>query len=266
MCRLLNVSRATFYRRPTKKEHKDDSTITGLVIKIFKESYENYGGRRIRRQIIKETGLCVSRRKIRQIMRENDLFSTYQVKNFKTYKTIRGSNNDPIGNELDRDFQDRKPLEYLVSDLTYVRVGKVWNYVCFISDVYNREIVGYAVGENKDADLVLKALQTIDYNLDDVGCFHSDRGLEFKNKSIENVLTMFDIQRSLSYPGCPYDNAVAESLNHTSKVEFLERFKYRTTEELELKVFEFVYWYNNKRLHSFLDYMAPIEYRIQNTH
>ena len=58
-------------------------------------------------------------------------------------------NEEPIRNVLNREFKVDKEMSVLVSDLTYVKVGKRWNYICFFIDLYNREIVGYSVGEKK---------------------------------------------------------------------------------------------------------------------
>ncbi len=98
----------------------------------------------------------------------------------------------------------------VVSDLTYVRVGMSWNYICVLIDLFNREIIGYSAGTNKTASLVKQAFQTIKGNLKDIQIFHTDRGNEFKNQLIEDTLKTFEITRSLSHKGCPYDNAVAE--------------------------------------------------------
>ena len=73
------------------------------------------------------------------------------------------------------------PMEALVTDLTYVKVGQRWHYVCFIIDLFNREIVGYSTGPNKSADLVLQAIRTIEQPLDNVEIFHTDREKEFDN-------------------------------------------------------------------------------------
>ena len=73
-----------------------------------------------------------------------------------------------------------------------------WNYICLIIDLFNREIIGYAVGKNKNAELVYKAFGTIKTNLNNINIFHTDRGNEFKNKIIDEVLTTFNIDRSLS--------------------------------------------------------------------
>ena len=85
-------------------------------------------------------------------MRENSLVSNYTVAQYKVHKTK--SNDANIPNLVNRDFDNRDKLEVAVSDLTYVRVGYRWNYVCTLIDLFNREIIGYAAGEKKDAKLI----------------------------------------------------------------------------------------------------------------
>lgn len=64
-----------------------------------------------------------------------------------------------------------------------------------------------------------------------------------------------------SAPGSPYDNAVAESLFSKAKIESLGGKVFKNIKELEQEVFSYVWWYNNKRYHSSLNYMTPVEYR-----
>lgn len=82
----------------------------------------------------------------------------------------------------------------MVSDLTYVRVGLKWNYVCVLVDLFNREIIGYSVGEHKTAQLVKQAFQSVKGSLEDIHLFHTDRGNEFKNSAIEEILETFHME------------------------------------------------------------------------
>ncbi|MBS5115877.1 MAG: DDE-type integrase/transposase/recombinase, partial [Erysipelotrichaceae bacterium] len=158
-------------------------------------------------------------------MKEKGLVSNYTVKQFKLHKPTY--NNDLIKNELNRNFKQKERMNVIVSDLTYVNVNGKWNYICTIIDLYNREIVGYAASKNKDAKLVKKAINSINYDLSKIILFHADRGNEFKNQMIDDVLETFDIRRSLIAKGCPYDNAVAEATYKIFKTEFAfnRRFK-----------------------------------------
>ena len=80
---------------------------------------------------------------------------------------------------------------------------------------------------------------------------------------IDNILETFNIERSLSRKGNPYDNAVSEAMNKVLKVEFIYQNKFKTLEELELQLAEYIYWYNNIRIHGSLGYISPAEFRYR---
>ena len=124
----------------------------------------------------------------------------------------------------------------------------------------SRSIVYYE-RKNKNAELVYKAFGTIKTNLSNINIFDTDRGNEFKNKIIDDVLTTFNIDRSLSKKGCPYDNAVAEATYKIIKTEFAFNRIFESFEELETELFDYVNWYNNFRIHSSLNYLTPVEYK-----
>jgi len=192
-------------------------------------------------------------------MRKNGLVSNYTVAQYKVHKSTCNQADTP--NVVDRDFDNREKLEVIVSDLTYVRVGSKWNYVCNLIDLHNREIIGSAVGEKKDARLVEKALLSVPYSLKDIKIFHSDRGKEYDNRLIDDILEAFEIDRSLSNKGNPYDNAVSEATNKIMKTEYIYQNEFETLEDLELGLAEYIYWYNNLRIHGSLDYLTPVEYK-----
>ena len=132
------------------------------------------------------------------------------------------------------------------------------------SDIFNREIVGYSAGEHKTAELVKQAFRKVEGNLSEIHIFHTDRGNEFKNETIEELLETFHIERSLSHKGCPYDNAVAEATFKVIKTEFVWNEKFHTLEELKIKLWDYVNWYNHHRIHSSLGYQTPVQYRENN--
>ena len=259
MCIVLKISRSTYYYELQKSEvelqldnHAED------VIRIFKSNRKAYGTRRIKRALAKE-GVILSRCRIRRIMRENALVSSYTIAHYKHHKSP--SNNDSIDNIVEQKFDNREVLDVVVSDLTYVKVGGKWNYVCLILDLHNREIIGFSAGRQKSADLVFKAFATIKYDLRKIEIFHTDRGNEFKNHMIENLLDTFEINRSLSKKGYPYDNAVAEATYKTFKVEFAYPIVFESLDDLKLELYDYVNWYNNHRLHLSLGYLSPTDYK-----
>ncbi|HFI0304969.1 TPA: IS3 family transposase, partial [Streptococcus suis] len=257
MCRWLNLPRSSYYYKST--EAVSEADLEEKVKQIFLESKSRYGARKIK-QCLATDGITLSRRRIRRIMKRLNLVSVYQRASFKPHS--KGKNESPIPNLLARQFHQERPLEAIVTDLTYVRVGQRWAYVCLIMDLYNREIIGLSVGWQKSAELVKQAIQSIPYALTKVNLFHSDRGKEFDNQLIDEVLEAFGITRSLSQAGCPYDNAVAESTYRSFKLEFIHQETFQSLEELTLKTKNYVHWWNHHRIHGSLNYQTPIAKRV----
>lgn len=248
MCLILGISRQTYYYLP--KEKKSEADLEEAVESVFYQSRKNYGIRKIKKELEK-TGLCLSRCKIGSIMKRRQLVSTYVTATFKPVKST--VNEATIANKLNRKFSDRKPLEAIMTDFTYVRVGGKCHYICFILNLFNREIIGYSCGAHKDAILIKQALSRISYPLTEIHYFYTDRGKEFDNQTIDQVLRAFSIERSLSWKGSLHDNAVAESTYTSTKVEFVYPNIFGTLHELEVKLFDYVHWWNYLRLHGSLD-------------
>lgn len=256
MCKILKISRKTYYTYRERTVAPDP--YEDLVVDIFGRSRKIYGCRKIKAELEK-LGYLLSRRRICRIMRENGLESVYHT---KKYRGCRAKVNEGIvANIVDRRFDGRKEHEVIVSDLTYVRVGGSWGYVCLLLDLFNRELVGWSCGEHKDAGLVSRAFARVSADLRTVSVFHTDRGCEFDNHAIDDTLKAFGITRSLSRKGCPYDNAVAESTFKIIKKEFVRARSFRDMKELEREMTEYVHWFNTERLHSSLGYRSPAEYK-----
>ena len=150
-------------------------------------------------------------------------------------------------------------LHGLVSNYT-VKQFKIHKSLCnndVIENSLNREF-------NRKTELVCRAFSKINKNLSNINVFHTDRGNEFKNKLIDDILNTFNIKRSLSKKGCPYDNAVTEATYKIIKTEFSFNRCFNSFEELETELFDYVNWYNNIRIHSSLNYETPVNYRMLN--
>ncbi|GDZ76706.1 hypothetical protein MCC01989_19690 [Bifidobacteriaceae bacterium MCC01989] len=110
---------------------------------------------------------------------------------------------------------------------------------------------------------MLGAFATLDFPLTDVRVFRTDRGGGFDNTRIDELPDVFDIRRSLSRKGNPYDNAVVESTNRLLKKELVYRNHYTTIEQLRRDLNDYVWWSDNQRLHSTLGYRSPKEFTEQ---
>lgn len=191
-------------------------------------------------------------------MKQEGLVSNYTVAHFKPH--TKRYNEEQVENRLNRDFHNQPKHHVVVSDLTYVWVGNAWNYICVLSELFNREIIGYSAGKNKDASLVIQAFSKANRNLKQISLFHTDRGNEVKNRQIDDLLQTFGIERSLSMKGYPYDNAVAESTYKMIKTEFIKQRTFTTLSQLQLELADYVNWFNNHRIHSALNYLTPKEF------
>ena len=254
MCKCLKLPRSSYYYE--KQAKSVDSELENAVIDAFRSSRNNYGTRKLK-IVLNKQGFCVSRRKIGKIMRKYALISNYTIRNQKKKPGV--SNADPTPNVLDRNFRNRAQYEVVVSDLTYIRIGGKWRYLCMLLDLSGRKIIGSAVGDRKDAKLVEAAFYSVQTDLRRVKLFHTDRGSEFKNRVIEGILDAFEIERSLSNAGSPIDNAVAEAMYSVIKTEFVFAQNYADLQEFKLRWFDYVKWYNNVRVHGSLGYRTPNE-------
>lgn len=195
MCKILEISRSGYYKYKDKDFSKQKDEHTDFVAKVFHDSHQIYGARKIKKTC-EDQGVNLSRRIIGYIMEKEGLVSRYTVAQFKPQK--QSVNREQVMNIVNQEFNDRKQKEVIVSDLTYVRVGRDWNYVCVIVDLFNREVIGYSVGSRKTAQLVKEAFATIKGSLSNVQYLHSYRGMEFKSPLIEELIDTFEISRSLS--------------------------------------------------------------------
>ena len=234
--------------------------IAGDVRAVRRDGRERYGARKIK-AALERKGVTASRRRIGNIMREQGMTSAYARRRSEPHRTR--ADEARLANLPDRGFDGYAPHTRPAGDLTYVRVGGDWAYVCLLAGLADRGIVGHSAGRTRDASLVLGAFATLDFPPADVQVFHTDRGGGFDDTGIDEPLDVFGIKRSLSRKGNPYDNAVVESTNRPLKKELVYRNSYATIEQLRHDPDDCVWWSDNQRLHSTLGYRSPKEFTEQ---
>jgi len=259
-CGIPGVSRSTYYWMTGHPGTERVDSIAGDVRAVWRDSRERYGARKIK-AALERRGVTASRRRIGNIMREQGMTSAYARRRFKPHKTR--ADEARLANLLDRGSDGCAPHTHPAGGLTYVRVGGGWAYVCLLVDLADRGIAGHSVGRTRDASLVLGAFATLDFPLTDVQVFHTDRGSEFGNRRIDELLDVFGIGRSLSRKGNPYDNAVVESTNRLLKKELVYRNSYATIEQLRRDPRRLRVVVRRPALHSTLGYRSPKEFTEQ---
>jgi len=230
----------------------------------FEKSKEIYGSCRIQKELERE-GIFFSRSYIALLMREMGIKSILRR---KFVVTTDSKHTLPIvANVLDRDFNSNELGTRWVSDITYIRVDDNWNYLTTIMDLADRKIVGWTLSEDMTVDNTIRkawlnASKTRSIKKDFI--FHSDRGVQYASNKMTDLFRFNKkITQSMSRKGNCWDNAVSESFFKTIKYEWLYRFKYSSYPQLFDSVNEYITWYNNKRLHSSLGYLSPLEMEIK---
>jgi putative transposase len=139
-------------------------------------------------------------------------------------------------------------------------------YLAIVLDLFNKEVIGYSISKEIDAELVKRALSNALVTTRGRGegtIFHSDRGIQYSSKSFQEMLRRYGITGSMNRPGCPYDNACAESFFSTAKRECLYRKEYATINDVKLDLFDYIeLFYNRKRMHRSLGYRSPVDFRL----
>ncbi|WP_345008187.1 IS3 family transposase, partial [Snuella lapsa] len=264
MCKVLKVSRSSFYRWFTGgpgKRALEHSLFTDLIKQEFNRSKQIYGSTRIAEQL-RRNDYCISRRRVSKIMKENNWISKHK----KKFKATTDSNHKyPIcRNLLDRDFNPGRLNQVWVSDITYIKTQKGWLYLTTIIDLYDRQVIGWSLSTSLHANQTIipawkmaiskrKITQSL--------LFHSDRGIQYASKEFRKLLKSNTlIAQSMSRKANCWDNAVAESFFKTLKIELVYDNQFKTIEQAKTSIFEYIeIWYNRKRLHSSLGYKTPFE-------
>jgi transposase InsO family protein len=264
MCQLFGVSKSGYYDWLNGKSYEpseEKSRKKELVSQVFGTHKRRYGSRRIEAEL-KKQGEQIGRFQVRSLMKCEKLVAI-QPKSFvpKTTKDNPSLARSP--NLLLESGSVDRPNQVWVGDITYLpKSNGGWYYLSTWQDMFTCEIVGSKVSETLEADFVVESLQkAIEKSSTAAGMIiHSDGGGQYKSIEFRQLLKSRGFRQSMTRKDNHYDNAKAESLFSRLKAEMLCDQKFKTLEEAELMVFEYVEYYNNVRLHSSLGYKTPREF------
>ena len=203
-------------------------------------------------------------------MRSLALQGVRRAKGVRT--TIPGKDGRRAGDLLDRDFTAPAPNRTWVRDFTYVRTWVGFVYVAFILDVFAQKIVAWHVAASKDVELVMTPLRMAlwqrareGHPVDEKLIYRSDAGSQYTSLRFTEHLALERLRPSIGSVGDAYDNALLETINGLFKTECIRTTvfhpgPYRTINDVEYATAGWVDWYNQRRLHSSLGYLSPVEY------
>ena len=168
-------------------------------------------------------------------------------------------------NLLDQKFKAASPRAW-VSDITYIPTDEGWLYCAAHKDLFNGEIVGYAMGSRITKDLIIRSLlMAVKRKQPDPGLIHhSDRGSQYCSYKHHKLLERFRMKASMSRKGNCYDNAPMESFWGTMKNELVYHQHYTTREQAIREITEYIeVFYNRQRRQARLGYLSPVAYGQQ---
>jgi putative transposase len=231
-----------------------------------------YGRRKMTAVLRRTTAPAASAGSVDRAMRALGLVGVRRDRHVRT--TVPAKDGVRAGDLLDRDFTAPAPNIVWVTDFTYVRTwSPAWVYVAFIVDVFSQRIVAWHASTSKATDLVMIPLRMALWERNREGnptvpgelIHHSDAGSQYTSLRLTEHLALEEIRPSIGSVGDAYDNALMESINGLYKAECIRTTvfhdgPYKTIADVEYATAGWVDWYNNRRLHSTLGYVSPVEY------
>lgn len=262
MCRVLGVSRSGYYawrNRPVSPRKMANDKLLEQIKEIYEKSGQTYGSPRVHAELVAQ-GIKCSLNRVARLMRLHRLRAN-QERTFKV-KTTDSNHDLPVGpNLLEQNFEARQPDQTWLTDITYIPTAEGWLYLAVVLDLYSRRIVGWAMSDSLERQLVIDALQmALLARRPAPGLIHhSDRGSQYASQDYQTLLTKHQLRCSMSRAGNCYDNAPMESFFGTLKTELIHHRRYETRVEARTDIFEFIeLFYNRYRRHSALAYQSPV--------
>jgi putative transposase len=259
LCELGQVSRAGFYRWQNGPPAIDDDLNLRDEMQRIAVEFPYYGWRRMKKEL-QDRGWVVNHKRVRRIMREDNLLCLRRRK----FVVTTDSNHDrPVFPNLAGELELSGLNQLWVADITYIRLELEFVYLAVVLDAFSRRVIGWALDRSLEDELTLAALRMALRERQPAPglVHHSDRGVQYASNNYTDLLKQHQVQISMSRKGNPYDNATCESFMKTLKYEEVHRQEYRDLGEARSCIQRFLEKvYNQKRLHSALGYCSPVKF------
>ena len=266
ICKDLQVAPSTYYAhrsRPPSARSVSDAATTRVIEEVHAANYGVYGITKVHAEPRRQ-GHRVARCTVHRLMRAAGLRGISRAKGPRT--TIPGQGPDSRPDLVDRNFTATAPDQLWVADITYCRTFTGWVYAAFVTDVYSRRVVGWQLSKSLRTDLALDALEMGIWTRQREGrdvtglTHHSDKGVQYVAVRYTQRLAEAGAVASVGSTGDSYDNALAEAFNSLFKAELVRnRGPWKSIDDLEIAVAEYVDWFNHRRLHGEIGLIPPAE-------
>lgn len=267
LCRTLGVSRSGYYEwldRPESLRASADRQLLQCIRVVHTRSREAYGAYKTWR-VLQAQGTACGRHRVARLRRQNGI-EALRKRRFRIM-TEHHKLPPPAPNILAQHFTVPQPNRIWAGDMTLIPTGDGWLHLAVLLDLYSRRVVGWAMGNERNQALSLKALQmAIDQRKPAAGLVHhSDRGSAYVGVLYRSQLDRMAAIASMSRRGNCYDNAVVESFFGNLKNELVHHRRFASRQEARAEIFDYIeLFYNRHRAHSTLLFLSPAEYENVN--
>lgn len=271
MCELLEVSRSGFYKwRKTREAGPSPAAqrraeLDTKVAAFHQASDGVYGAPRILADL-RADGETVSRKTVAASLRRQGL-AGISPRTFAPATTVVDLDAPLPTDRVKRRFDTGELDRVWTSDITYLRTGEGWLYLCAVRDGCSRRVIGWAIDDHMRTDLVESAVAmavAMRGELADEVILHADRGCQYTSAQLARFAADHNLVRSVGRTGVCWDNAAAETFWATLKVEFYDRYLWPTKAAAKLAVGDWIERiYNRRRRHSALGMIPPVEYEYR---
>lgn len=266
MCRILEVSESGYHawrQRPPSARQQENLRLETEIKAAHQRTRETYGPERLQSDLA-DHGIQASIYRIKRIRTKLGL----HCKQKRKFKATTNSNHAlPLApNLLDRQFAVATPNRAWVTDITYVATDDGWLYLAGIKDLFNGELVGYAMSDRMTTALVSQALfRAVAAKRPAKGLIHhSDRGSQYCSHAYQRQLQQFGMLASMSRKGDCWDNAPMESFWGSLKNELVHHRRFATREQAKQEITEYIeIFYNRIRKQARLGYLSPAAFNQQ---
>jgi len=266
LCAAVGVSRSGYYasrNRPESCRAQANRILLDQIRRIHAQNREAYGAVKTWRTL-KAEGVSCGRHRVRRLRRVHGI-EARRMQRFRA--AYAGRNNDPpASNYLDRQFAVAVPNRVWAGDITFIPTRRGWLYLAVLLDLYSRRIVGWAMSERPDGQLVLDALaMAIAHRRPSPGLIHhTDQGIQYASRLYRQRLEVLGLRPSMSRKGNCYDNAMVESFFSTLKNEWVFHHTFHDRDQARTALFDYIeLFYNRQRRHAALNYQSPVQFEDQ---
>jgi putative transposase len=259
MCRLYDVTGAGYYawrKREPSARCKQNQQLLKRIERVHAQSGETYGSPRIQRALCDE-GVRVGRNRVARLMRKHRI----RARASRIYRPNPGVHRffEAIPKQRLKALS-ATPNAVWVGDITYLKLGESFRYLATVMDRCTRRVLGWSLGQKKNVKLTLQALDRAVHRCRPRAglIFHSDRGTEYAGYVFRDRLAELGIVQSMNER--MNDNAYMESFYHSLKSEVIHGVRIESESQLLQIVRAYMHFYNERRLHSSIGYVAPAVY------